>query len=157
MARPARYITSSFLLSRLGQEATARYRQALRPLGLTAQSFAVLKVLHAIGPCSQQDLGSALGIDSSNLASVVAQLVDRGLVGRERDEANRRRYVLQLDRPGLDLLAEGLETVADGEREMLNPLTETERTDLFALLSRLAATALDDPLLRGDAEPARHP
>lgn len=155
MGRPAhRQMTSGFLLSRLGQEATARYRQALRPLGLTAQTFAVLKVAEALGPCSQQDLGSALGIDTSNLASVVAQMVERGLVSRERDAANRRRYVLRLEGPGRDLLAQGLEAAAEGEREMLSPLTEEERAQLFTLLSRVAATAHADPLLRGEAEPA---
>lgn len=150
---PHHHITNSFLLSRLGQEATARYRQALRPLGLTAQTFAVLKVVEALGSCSQQELGSTLGIDTSNLASVVAQMVDRGLLSRERDAANRRRYLLRIDGPGRDLLAQGLEAVAEGEREMLSPLTDGERADLFALLSRLAATTLADPLLRGEPEP----
>jgi DNA-binding MarR family transcriptional regulator len=92
------------LLTGLGRDATARVRRAIRPLGLGAQQFMVLKQLQVVGQTSQAELADALGIDRSNLAVVVAELSDRGLVERTRDAVDRRRYVLRLARAGERLL-----------------------------------------------------
>ena len=77
---PAQPFPAGALLSRLGQEANARFRRALRPLDLGAQQFIALKQLEAMGAASQAALADAVGIDYSNLASVSAELCDRGLI-----------------------------------------------------------------------------
>src|SRR5215470_19770361 len=92
------------LLTGLGRDATARVRRAMRPLGLGAQQFLVLKQLQELGESSQAELADALGLDRSNLATLVGDLCDRDLVGRTRDEADRRRYVLRLSPTGERLL-----------------------------------------------------
>src|SRR5918996_2421631 len=83
-------IPYGLLLARLGQESTARFRRSLRPLNLGAQQFIVLKQLQTMGPTSQSGLADALGIDYSNLATVCAELYERGLIERSRDESDRR-------------------------------------------------------------------
>jgi DNA-binding MarR family transcriptional regulator len=138
------------LLTGLGRDATARVRRAIRPLGLGAQQFMVLKQLQVAGQTSQAELADALGIDRSNLAVVVAELSDRGLVGRTRDEVDRRRYVLRLDRAGERLLRRADGAITAAEEELLAPLGREERGQLYALLRRLAdgvdfcPTAADD-------------
>src|SRR5262245_65779493 len=82
----------STLLAGLGRDATARVRRAMRPLGLGAQQFLVLEQLQALGRPSQAELADALGIDRSNLATIGADLCDRELVARTRDELDRKRY-----------------------------------------------------------------
>jgi DNA-binding MarR family transcriptional regulator len=131
-------IPYGLLLARLGQEATARFRRSVRPLNLGAQQFIVLKQLQALGPCSQGALADALGIDYSNLAGVTGELYRRELIGRSRDESDRRRYVVELTGEGRQLLADADNAVGAGEEDMLSALGEAERDHLWDLLRRVA-------------------
>ncbi|MEA2399854.1 MAG: MarR family transcriptional regulator, lower aerobic nicotinate degradation pathway regulator [Thermoleophilaceae bacterium] len=133
-------IPYGLLLARLGYESTARFRRSLRPLNLGAQEFIVLKQLQAIGSCSQGELADALGIDYSNLAGVTGQLYGRGLIERDRDPADKRRYVVELTAEGQQLLADADNAIAADEQEMLNALDEAERAQLWDLLRRMADT-----------------
>ena len=126
------------LLARLGQDATARFRRALRPLDLSAQQFIVLKQLEAIGSTSQSALADALGIDYSNLATVAGELHDKGLIARAREECDRRRYALDLTEEGRGLLADADAAIGSGEDDMLSALDESERVELWDLLRRVA-------------------
>ena len=131
-------IPYGLLLARLGQEATARFRRSVRPLNLGAQQFIVLKQLEALGSCSQSALADALGIDYSNLASVTGELYRRELIERNRDESDRRRYVVELTPAGRQLLADADNAVGAGEEDMLSVLGEGERDQLWELLRRIA-------------------
>jgi DNA-binding MarR family transcriptional regulator len=133
-------IPYGLLLARLGQESVARFRRSVRPLNLGAQQFIVLKQLQAIGSCSQGELADALGIDYSNLASVTGELYRRGLIARNRDEADRRRYVVELTDEGRQLLADADGAIGTGEEEMLSALSQEERDQLWELLRRMADT-----------------
>ena len=131
-------LPAATLLAGLGREATARVRRALRPLGIGAQDFQVLKQLQALGEPSQAELADAAGIDRSNFATIVAGLCDRELVERTRDEGDRRRYVLRLSRAGKRLLARTDGAIADAEADLLGPLDPQQREQLYGLLRRLA-------------------
>jgi DNA-binding MarR family transcriptional regulator len=131
-------IPYGLLLARLGQESTARFRRSLRPLNLGAQQFIVLKQLQVFGSCSQGELADALGIDYSNLASVTGQLYSRGLIERNRDAADRRRYVVELTADGEQLLVDADNAIESGEESMLNSLEDAEREQLWDLLRRMA-------------------
>jgi DNA-binding MarR family transcriptional regulator len=135
---PALRTPYGVLLARLGQDATARFRRALRPLGLSAQQFIVLKQLEAIGSTSQAALADALGVDYSNLATVAGELCDKDLISRVREECDRRRYALDLTEEGRRLLADADRAIDSGENDMLWTLDENERAELWALLRRVA-------------------
>jgi MarR family transcriptional regulator, lower aerobic nicotinate degradation pathway regulator len=126
------------LLARLGQESTARFRRALRPLNLAAQQFIVMKQLEALGPSSQAAVADGLGIDYSNLAGVTSSLYERGLIERARDESDRRRYVIELTGDGRRLLRDADNAIGTGEDDLLGSLDELEREQLWDLLRRLA-------------------
>jgi DNA-binding MarR family transcriptional regulator len=91
-----------------------------------------------LGAPSQAELADALGIDRSNLAAIAADLCDRGLAERTRDEADRRRYVLRLSGDGERLLRRTEGAVATAEDDLLAPLDAEQREELYALLRRLA-------------------
>jgi MarR family transcriptional regulator, lower aerobic nicotinate degradation pathway regulator len=128
----------STLLAGLGRDATARVRRAIRPLDIGAQQFLVLDQLRALGQPSQAELADALGIDRSNLAAVIADLCDRDLVERSRDEVDRRRYVLRLSRTGRRLLGRSEDAIARAEDDLLSPLGPEQREQLYGLLRRVA-------------------
>jgi MarR family transcriptional regulator, lower aerobic nicotinate degradation pathway regulator len=129
------------LIARLGQDSIARLRRALRPLGLSAHQFIVLKQLQSMGPSSQAALADAVGVDYSNLATVAGEFCSRGVIDRRRDESDRRRYVLEVSEQGARLIADCDRTIADGEDEMLAALTTSEREQLYSLLRRVADSA----------------
>ena len=128
----------STLLAGLGREATARVRRAMRPLGLGAQQFVVMKQLQALGQTSQAELADALAIDRSNLAAIAADLAARDLVERTRHEVDRRRYVLRLSRAGEHLLRRTEGEMLLAESDLLAPLDQEQREQLYTLLRRLA-------------------
>ena len=124
----------STLLAGLGREATARVRRAMRPLGLGAQQFVVMKQLQALGQTSQAELADALAIDRSNLAAIAADLAARDLVERTRHEVDRRRYVLRLSRAGEQLLRRTEGEMLLAESDLLAPLDQEQREQLYTLL-----------------------
>jgi DNA-binding MarR family transcriptional regulator len=126
------------LLAGLGREATAGVRRAMRPLGLGAQQFLVLKQLQVLGQTSQAQLAVALSIDPSNLAAIAADLAERDLVERTRHDVDRRRYVLRLSRAGEQLLRRTEGAIAAAEADLLAPLDSEQRDQLYTLLRRLA-------------------
>ena len=126
------------LLSRLGGESMGRYRKSLKPLGLNAQHFVVLKQLEAIGTSSQASLADALGLDYSNLATITGELADRDLIERYRHESDKRRYVVELSERGTELLAEADSAVAEGEGKLVETLDSAEREQFWSLLRKVA-------------------
>lgn len=129
------------LLARLGQESVSRFRKALRPLDLTAQQFIVLKQLQEMGTSSQAVLADALGMDYSNLATVTAELNDRGLIERYRHESDRRRYVVELSESGATLVTEADRSIAEGEEDLLRTLADDDRERFWMLLREVADAA----------------
>jgi DNA-binding MarR family transcriptional regulator len=134
-------LPTGVLLARLGQESMARFRKALRPLEMSAQQYVVLKQLQAIGAASQATLAEALGIDYSNLATVTADLSDRGLIERYRHENDRRRYVIELSERGAAMVADADRAIAEGEEEMLSTLAGGDRERFWTLLRQVADNA----------------
>jgi DNA-binding MarR family transcriptional regulator len=120
----------AMLLTGLGRESTARVRRAMRPLGLGAQHFLVLRQLKVLGESSQAELADGLGIDRSNLTDVVDSLCADGLIERSRDEADRRRNVLRLSAAGKRLLRRTEGAIANAEEELLAALDAGQRQQL---------------------------
>jgi DNA-binding MarR family transcriptional regulator len=147
-------VPTSTLLAGLGREATARVRRAMRPLGLGAQRFLVLKQLQVLGQTSQAELADALAIDPSNLAAIAADLADRDLVERTRHDIDRRRYVLRLSRAGEQLLRRTEGAIAAAEADLLAPLDPEQRDQLYTLLRRLADGVALCPAADHDTCPA---
>ena len=150
MNQPVAATELSTLLAGLGREATARVRRAIRPLGLGAQQYLVLSQLRDLGQTSQAELAAALALDPSNLATTAGELVDRGLVDRCRDGADRRRYTLTLTPAGVKLLARAGEAIRETEKQLLAALERDETNQLIALLRQVAdgidlCPAGDDP------------
>ena len=69
------------------------------------------------------------------MAEMVTYLLGRGLVARERDEKNRKQYLLTLTSEGQRVLDELFDSVADIETKMLDGFdggqTEILRTYLL--------------------------
>lgn len=113
----------------------------------TSVQFAALTVLDRRPRASQRELGRALDLDRSTIADLVARMVRRGLIERERDEDDRRRNTLQLTTSGRAELARLRPRVNAIEPTLTAGLSPSEREELRHLLSRVLEHAAAEGVL----------
>lgn len=132
---------AALLLVRLARVSKNRLQAAFDALEMRTQDFAVLHYLEEAGPLSQQELGSALRVDPSNLVAHLDALEDAGFLVRRRDPADRRRHLVGLTKAGQRRLRSAEHAALAAENEMLEPLSPAERRQLQTLLARMASHA----------------
>jgi DNA-binding MarR family transcriptional regulator len=94
-----------YLINRVGSALVTTFtRETLEPLGLSIAMWRVLVALTHNGPQRQIDLAEMTSIDASTLSRLVSRLVQRKLVTRQRSRTNNREVVVQLSKPGRDML-----------------------------------------------------
>jgi DNA-binding MarR family transcriptional regulator len=84
---------------RASRALTQHYETALRPLGLRATQFTLLKALSLAGEVSQGTLGEILAIDSTTLTRTLAIMERRGWIASRPGEDHRER-LLSLSKAG---------------------------------------------------------
>jgi DNA-binding MarR family transcriptional regulator len=97
----------------------------------------ILLIIDANPGVTQTRLAQAVGLDRSTLVGVLHRLEARGLVERRRGE-DRRTNGLLLTRAGRALVTELKRRIRVHERRVAARLTAEEKTQLLALLSKLA-------------------
>lgn len=108
--------------------------------GVTPGQFELLRLL-AEGPLAPSEAASRLGVSAPNVTCVVNNLVRAGHVSRERQQADRRWWLLTLTECGrslLDVIAPQTETDMAALTAGLSP---DEQDFLARLLRKLAASA----------------
>jgi DNA-binding MarR family transcriptional regulator len=117
--------------------------RALAPLQINGRELAVLVVLDADEPLSQQQAAGRLGVDRTTMVDLVDGLERKNLVERRPDPADRRRNIVQLTADGQRALREGGRAALAAESQFLTPLNAPEATQLTAVLQRLLAPHTD--------------
>ncbi|WP_028923208.1 MarR family winged helix-turn-helix transcriptional regulator [Pseudonocardia acaciae] len=108
--------------------------------GLGVGHHLVLKMLAAVGPCSQRVLGEELRIDRSVMVGIADELERSGYVRRERDPGDRRAYAVTVTEAGRRALAEAERAVPEFLDSTFAALTAAERDQLTSLLGKLLVT-----------------
>ncbi|TDD61767.1 MarR family transcriptional regulator [Kribbella antibiotica] len=111
-------------------------RLAERP-GLTLWEYAALAELADQGAVAQHVLATGLGVDTSDMVRLMDDLIDKGLVARDRDPADRRRYRIDLTAKGRRALKTARAVIQEVEQTTLQPLTATERAMLLELVAKV--------------------
>ncbi|ONI68848.1 hypothetical protein BWI15_28460 [Kribbella sp. ALI-6-A] len=113
-------------------------RLAIRP-GITVWQFAALAELADQGPMAQNTLAGGLGLDPSDTVRLMDELLADGLVSRERDPDDRRRYRIALTSLGRRTFTTARGVVTKVENSTLAPLTPNERAQLLKLAGKVHA------------------
>jgi MarR family transcriptional regulator, lower aerobic nicotinate degradation pathway regulator len=137
---PARRLAAltSWQLAQGAARARRLVHARLALLGGSRSEFAMLATLEEFGGLSQADLGRRIGLDRSDVTALVTAAESAGLIRRERDGADRRRMTLSLTRAGSRRLGELQGAIEEAQAELVDGLTAAERSQLSALLMRLA-------------------
>ncbi len=135
---PIRLSQSPGQLIRIAQQVHTRLWTEHVGAELTAPQYAALIALALEPGADQRTVGERASLDKATMAEMVGRLVRRGLVLRRRDPADGRRKLLTLSPHGEQVMNEASVGVAVVQRELLVPLTESERSELMMALARMA-------------------
>ncbi len=139
----------SHLLHRALQLALDVYGEEVGQGALTQRQYAVLAAVAADEGLTQTDLVRATGIDRSTLADMIARMIDKDYLGRERSSIDARAKTVRLSEKGRAALEETGPRVADADARILGALTAGKRDAFIAALSTLAkageATLVGEP------------
>ena len=129
------------LLRRCHQIAVDLYTEEVGEDGPTPPQFALLVTVAQNPGLSQVDLVRLTGIDRSTVAEMVARLIKRGLLDRNRTVTDRRTNALGLTEAGEAALQRALPAVLRAQQRAIAPLTRDDQAELMRLLRLLVATA----------------
>ncbi|HEY0499212.1 MAG TPA: MarR family winged helix-turn-helix transcriptional regulator [Kutzneria sp.] len=130
--------TVLWLLGRASQRGHQYAQERLAAAGIRKWHYAVLAALAEYGEQSQADIGRRLGLDRSDVVAVLNDLQGDGYVTREPDPADRRRNIVTISAAGRRAL-DGFDLlIAEADNHLLAELSVADRTQLVALLQRIA-------------------
>jgi DNA-binding MarR family transcriptional regulator len=142
----------SHLLHRALQHALDIYVEAVGPGAPTQRQFAVLSAVASNEGLTQTDLVRATGIDRSTLADLVARMLTKGLLARQRSSSDGRANAVRLTDKGRAALAEAQPRVAAADERIMAMIPARARESFLSVLLGLSEAAE-----RSEAGPAAAP
>ncbi len=129
----------TYVFKRLHLDLHELHDQLLAPFGINAGELAVLMLIDAREPESQQQIARRLRVDRTSMVSLIDALESKRLVARRPDPQDRRRNVVELTEAGTKTLRRATKASDDAERQLLSALSDTEAAQLRKLLGRIVA------------------
>jgi DNA-binding MarR family transcriptional regulator len=131
----------SHLLHRALQLALDIYSEETGPGALTQRQFAVLSAVMAKEGCTQSELVRATGIDRSTLAELVARLIGKDLLARERSTLDARANTVRLTDAGRTAVQEATPKVAEVDARIMALVPSAKRDTFLKTLRDMARAA----------------
>lgn len=131
----------SHLLHRALQLALDIYAEETGPGALTQRQFAVLSAVMAKEGCTQSELVRATGIDRSTLAELVARLIGKNLLARERSTLDARANTVSLTDAGRAAVQEAGPKVVQADSRILALVPAAKRDAFLKTLRDMARAA----------------
>ncbi len=129
----------SHLLHRVLQIALDIYNAEAGENALTQRQYALLQALDgAPDGLTQTELVHATGIDRSTLADLVARMLSKKLLARERSTTDARANLVRLDTAGKTALDEMQPRVLAADEKILSLLSAPKRDSFVKLLRKIA-------------------
>lgn len=140
------------LLHRAAQRALDLY--AAEAAGsVTQRQHAVLAAVSEREGAAQADLVAATGIDRSTLADMVARMIDKGLLARERSALDARANSVRLTEAGRAALDDTGPKAAAADAALLALLPKSKRAALLEALEILASGETRPPKVKAEKPP----
>ncbi|MBP8239069.1 MAG: MarR family transcriptional regulator [Saprospiraceae bacterium] len=128
--------TSGFVLERTARRMKQFVQEHLTHAGagITVDQWLILQELDRQDGQSQLDIAKATYKDPPTMTRILDILVDKGLVHREHDPADRRRFNILLTPAGRHKIEEVLPLIRSARREAWGGLDEFEMAELTRML-----------------------
>ena len=131
----------SHLLHRVLQLALDIYAEETGAGAITQRQFAVLTAVARNEGLTQTDLVKATGIDRSTLADMVARMIAKGLLERERSSLDARANTVRLTEQGRAELDGSTPKVEAADRRILALLPQGKRDSFLNVLRAMTRKA----------------
>ena len=141
IVRDALGASPTHLLHRALQLALDFHTEAAGPAAVTQRQFTVLAAAVQAEGLTQNDLVRATGIDRSTLADLVARMLTKGLLERERSATDARANTVRLSPTGRLALTAGSEASAKADERLLALMPAKRRDGFIKSLAALAEAA----------------
>lgn len=125
------------LIRRAHQHSVAAFTQAVGAGGVTPVQFALLSALLAQPDQDQATLAQRVALDAATTGQAIGRLETKGLLQRDADADDRRRWRLSLTPEGKRVAKAMEAAVAGAQDDMTAALSPTERAQLVALLRKM--------------------
>ncbi len=136
---PAVEASVGHLLHRAAQRALDFYVEEAGAGSVTQRQHAVLAAVAAREGAAQADLVAATGVDRSTLAVMVARMLDKGLLARERSNLDARANAVRLTDAGRLALEETAPKALTADGKLLALLPKGKREAFLEALNAVAA------------------
>ncbi len=143
----------SHLLHRALQRALDIYAETAGPTAVTQRQYAVLAAVSVREGLTQADLVRSTGIDRSTLAELVARMLGKGLIARERSNEDGRANTVSLTDKGKSALGEAQPRADAADEAILKLIPSGKRGGFLAGLRALSAERAKPT--SGDDAPAK--
>jgi DNA-binding MarR family transcriptional regulator len=131
----------SHLLHRALQLALDIYAEETGPDAVTQRQYAVLAAVAAHEGLTQTDLVRSTGIDRSTLADLVARMIGKSLLARQRSTADARANTVSLTEAGRGALEAAKPKVAAADARILKLLPTRKRDAFLGVLRDMGRVA----------------
>ncbi len=125
-------------LRRISQGIDTYSRYLWQEYGLTSPQLGALRELQRHTDVTPGRLADLLHVTPQTMAGIVNRLLQRGLITRQRDERDRRSYMIHITEEGLRLADAAPSLLRDRFRTELAALAQWEQTQMLATLQRIA-------------------
>lgn len=143
------------LLRRAQQYAHDLYASEVGADGPTPRQFEVLHTVAQNEGLSQTDLVRATGIDRSTLADMIARMIKKGLLSRQRTKDDARANAVSITASGKRVLQGAMNAVSKAENAALNVLPKSQQATFMKALAAYAEAL--DAMDADGAAPERAP
>ena len=116
-------------------------RESIAGTGLIASEFGILEALLHKGAMPINTIGEKVLLTSGSMTAAANRLVDKGLVKRVKDPADKRRFHLHLTPSGTRLIKKAYARHARNLDQIASVLNVDERGELVRLLKKIGLHA----------------
>ena len=116
-----------FFLAKAYQKAHGRFKQRLKPYGLTNMQHLVLEALWHQDGFTASELGQNLVLDKATLSGVLDRMVEGGWIEKRPDPADLRSYRLHTTAQADGLKEQLIEARRQTNEELLAGFSQEER------------------------------
>ncbi len=149
-----RFRQLGFLLKDVSRRYTRRFEERAQRLALTLSQCKALIHLQRNEGVSQKRLAEIAEVDPMTLVRILDRMEADGWVQRRFDPTDRRAHTLWLTPAAAPVLERIWQLIVDTRAEMLQGLSNEERTMLVTLLERVHANLAGLSPLPADPTPA---
>lgn len=125
------------VLMRAREAVMAPIRQMLNESGITEQQWRILRVLSESGPQDASRLAMRTCITLPSLTRISRSMIDRGLIERETDGQDRRRYTVSITPNGQKIIDDNLPRATEIAAQYRTKLGDERFETLLDLLQEL--------------------